>query len=484
MNPLETTSETADAPLLALGAHVLGQVAKRRGESLWIADAWERAAELAQADERKGFRSSGRGRLETVASARAARAGQAVRDCLESHRLVVTSSGSGHLAASFQRERCERRGCPSCEARNRRRGISRYLPRAEAAAAERKAGFFSLTHQDRPGESLTDARARFMTSWSKFSRTPAFRESVSGGVIADDRTWSTEDRRRRVKAQRGRLEPRDGRGSWWHFHAHGIIEQTRGRVRHAPDGDEHRDELETAARLESIGRPRSHAAAFLEAAESHSIQDIAEGLFSTPFDNDSARMFRRLHHATKWVRARFLRTAAADCGLNWYLESISMRASRENRSTRSAVLETMKYSSARAAVLELDRMAECLLVNTGAQVQRCFGSWKACEDAEPADALEAEAEPGDEPEETADVDQEEAERRSVVLARFSLEPVGPIDPLLAASLVLAAEASRGRRARWAEDIAKKHDFDRVLKYSHELLTAHHWADLDWIHKGA
>ena len=434
--------------------------------------AWDRAAAAAPDPS-----------LEVLAT----KAADAIRACSASRRLVVLHQ-EGQWRAVWQRDRCERRGCPSCERRRRRHGVARLLPLAESAANDRRLTYFTGTHGDWEGESYTAARERLAKSWGRFTRSPAFRRSFVGGNIGDDRTWSTPESRRTAKARvlartqlddPGRwrevveLVPLDLAGTWWHFHLNGVAEQRSYRLPGEPKGDGAKFDRSYAHRLklEAVEHadlhPKSRAAAFArwlcERPDGKTTEDLC-GEEPCPYEE------RFVTNARKWARARFLRTAAADNGVYFWFQSVSNRARKEGRTVRGAVFESVKYSASRGSIPDLDRMAEVLQAQRGAQLTRLFGRWRTELDRETDEhkAMRADLIWGDDddpPEHLTRAELAAVEAagdaagtvapKAQIVASWTVPTTTVLEPLQAAALVLVLEGALRRGAAWADRVIER-----------------------------
>ena len=485
--------------VLDTGRFVLGALNRDERDCEWVSLAWDRAAAAARstlfglrslpaiAGPRRWARAAAAARSNHELAVLATKAADAIRACSASRRLVVLHQ-AGEWRAVWQRDRCERRGCPSCERRRRRHGVARLLPLAESAANDRRLTYFTGTHSDREGESYTAARERLAKSWGRFTRSPAFRRSFVGGNIGDDRTWSTPESRRTAKARvlartqlddPGRwrevveLVPLDLDGSWWHFHLNGVAEQRSYRLPGEPRGDGAKFDPSYAQRLklEAVEHadlhPKSRAAAFArwlrERPDGKTTEDLC-GEEPSPYEE------RFVSNARKWARARFLRTAAEDNGVYFWFQSVSNRARFEGRTVRGAVFESVKYSASRGSIPDLDRMAEVLQAQRGAQLTRLFGRWRTELDRETDEhkAMRADLIWGDDddpPEHLTRAELAAVEAagdaagtvapKAQIVASWTVPTTTVLEPLQAAALVLVLEGALRRGAAWADRVIER-----------------------------
>lgn len=446
----------------ALATATLGAIRRADRDASWIASAYVRAASMATS------------KTDSELPYRMMRAALRVKNCAESRVISLEHVPSrqpgkpGRFRGLVSRDRCDARGCPSCESRKRRLLIAKHLSRAEKAAEKRRLSFFTVTQQAREGESYENARNRLANAWQKFSRTPAFRNSIAGGIVCEDRTWSTLESRRRKRQKDGRpeVESKIIPGEWWHVHFHGLAEGWAGLLALKPDDSP--DVKRWFALHDCLGddRPRSFAYACAKWIREVESAEIPDGLPSTPAalisapEQEVATWPRHFRKARRYAAPRYLQSAARALGLFFWVEPVHVRARKTGRGVAGACREAIGYSAARGSIENPERMAECLLANVGAQLVRSFGWWRGAEDPTKDDIKSVK---DADPEHTDDALESALEDRAVprILGQWSVYPSGLRGPDeimpegLQSALVLVAYRAQESRAAWVKKMRKR-----------------------------
>lgn len=376
---------------------------------------------------------------------------------MESRRLAVSDDG---MFVRLESERSDVRGDPQTEKREAARLAAEIRTRVDDPW---RFLFFSWTWMHRSPLPGPERRAG-LQAWDRFKRTPVWERYVKGGVCVDDCTFSTPLSRAAAVRRKMTLQgPKDseevedfldrieefanqaaartiegGHDSWFHPHFHGVIELERAqRVPFRPERFGEPADWRLVEGLEDEPDYRS-----AEAAVHRWLRTLGERLPSgervpaTPEElAESEPQAKWLVRARRWVRARYMTTAAKDCGAFLYVRSLG----KWKGGVASVAREVAKYAVPVGKMADVRRLAQWLECIDHAQCRRRFGSWRKPLEVEPEDL-------GDVPEHST----------GAAAVRVKLPDSVPSVHQAAALLVLL-ENDYGR-AQWAEGLrAPTHD---------------------------